>query len=186
MEDQEIIRLYFDRDEKAIKETSDKYANYCFSIAYRILHDHMDAEECLNDTYQGAWNSIPPHHPENLAIYLGKITRRIALTLFRNKNTQKRGGGEITLSFDELSECIADKNTTKEQLDLKYLTETIDEFLFGIKPQDRKMFVCRYWYFESVEEIANRFHFSQSKVKMSLKRTRDKLKTHLEKEGITV
>ncbi|MDO4198878.1 MAG: sigma-70 family RNA polymerase sigma factor [Erysipelotrichaceae bacterium] len=186
MEDQEIIQLYFDRDEKAIKETQNKYANYCFSIAHRILNDFMDAEECLNDTYQGAWNSMPPHHPENLAIYLGKICRRCALNVLRSKNAQKRGGGEALVSFDEISECIADDKSVKEELDLKYLSEAIDEFLSDLRQDDRKIFVCRYYYFESVEEISKRLGFTKSKVKMSLKRTRDKLKTYLEKEGYVI
>ena len=186
MEDNKIIELYFDRNEQAIKETQNKYANYCFTIANNILHDSMDAQECLNDTYQGAWNSIPPHHPLNLSTYLGKITRRLALNMYRNKNALKRGGGLVQGSLDEIGECIADNKTIKDELDARYLADTIDEFLAGIKESDRKIFVCRYWYFESVEEIAERFQYSQSKVKMTLKRTRDKLKAYLEKEGISV
>lgn len=186
MEDQEIIKLYLERNEQAINETQKKYAGYCFTIANNILNDHMDAEECLNDTYQGAWNSIPPHHPLNLAAYLGKITRRLALNVFRNKNALKRGGGQAELSFDELAECVADNRTIKEELDAKYLAETIDEFLADLKEGDRKIFVCRYYYFESVEEIAARFRFTSSKVKMSLKRTRDKLRVHLEQEGYII
>ncbi len=186
MEDLEIVELYWNRDETALKETADKYGNYCYSIAYGILYNNEDAQECVNDTYLGAWNAIPPHHPAVLSTFLGKITRRLSLNRRRNDNARKRGGGEITVSFDELEECIADDKTIREELEEQELAEVLNEFLAGLKENERKVFVCRYWYFEPVNEIAMRFMYSPSKVKMMLKRTRDKLKEHLEKRGVLV
>lgn len=186
MEDFEIIELFLKRDENAIAQTQNKYGKYCHSIAYSILHDVQDCEETLNDTYLATWNSIPPHHPEVLSTYLGKICRRLSINKWRMKNADKRGGGHITLSLDELEECIPDQKSIREELDAKLLAETIDEFLSQMKENDRRMFVCRYWYFDSIEDIASRFGFSQSKVKMSLKRTRDKLRDYLIKEGLII
>ena len=184
MEDNKIVELYFDRDENAIKETKNKYENYIFSIAYSILHDQQDCEETLNDTYLAAWNAIPPHHPLNLATFIGKICRRLSLNKWRSSSAQKRGGGQVELSLDELEGCIGDDHSFKESLEEKYLIETINEFLSGLKESERKVFVCRYYYFDSIEDISKRFGFTLSKTKMMLKRTRDKLKDYLIKEGV--
>lgn len=184
MEDSKIVELYWNRDEDAIVQTKEKYGNYCFSIAYNILHNHQDCEEALNDTYLGTWNAIPPHHPENLATFIGKITRRLSLNIYRKNTAQKRGAGQIAVSLDELDECIADESSLRESLDEQILAECIDDFLAGIKENERKVFVCRYWYFDSIEDIASRFNYSSSKVKMILKRNRDRLKEHLIKEGV--
>ena len=186
MEDLEIVELYWSRNEDAIKETSKKYGNYCYSISYNILNNNEDAQECVNDTYLGAWNAIPPHHPNILSTFLGKITRRLSLNKWREKNAQKRGGGEVVLSFDELEECIGTNDYAKEELDAQELANTINTFLKTLKEDERKVFVCRYFYFESIDDIAVRFMFTQSKVKMMLKRTRDKLKDYLVKEGVLV
>lgn len=186
MEDNKIVDLYWQRDEEAIKQTANKYGNYCYSIAYNILSNNEDAQECLNDTYLGAWNAIPPHRPKILATFLGKITRRIALNKWRIKDAKKRGGGEVALSFDELEQCIGDNNSVSEEIAEQELIDMINDFLKTVSESDRKIFVCRYFYFESIEEIALRFIFTQSKVKMSLKRTRDKLKDYLLKRGVIV
>ena len=185
MEDQEIVELYWNRNEQAIAETKNKYGNYCYSIAYGILRNNEDSQECVNDTYLGAWNAMPPHHPLILSTFLGKIARRLSLNRYRSNTAVKRGGGEIALSFEELDECIGE-DSVREQLEEKLLAESINEFLETLKESDRKVFVCRYWYFETIEEIASRYGFTSSKVKMSLKRTRDKLKDHLKKEGVLV
>lgn len=185
MEDFNIIELYFNRDEKAIKETEKKYHNYCFSIAYNILFNNEDTLETLNDTYLATWNSIPPHQPSNLATYLGKITRRLSLNKLRLRKADKRGNGEAILSFDELEGCIKD-NSFKENIEAQYLSDIINDFLRDLDQTSRKIFVCRYYYFDSIEDISKRFNFSISKVKMNLKRNRDKLKDHLLKEGIIV
>ena len=184
MEDLEIVELYWQRNEEAIKETSKKYGNYCYTIANNILYNNEDAQECVNDTYLGAWNAIPPHHPNVLSTFLGKITRRLSLNKWREKNAIKRGNGEAALSFDELEECIPSNSSIKEELALKELSEAINTFLETLKVDERKVFVCRYFYFESIDEIAFRFSFTPSKVKMMLKRTRDKLKDYLVKKGV--
>lgn len=184
MEDLEIVELYWQRNEEAIKETSKKYGNYCYTIANNILYNNEDAQECVNDTYLGAWNAIPPHHPNVLSTFLGKITRRLSLNKWREKNAIKRGNGEAALSFDELEECIPSNSSIKEELALKELSEAINIFLETLKADERKVFVCRYFYFESIDEIAFRFSFTPSKVKMMLKRTRDRLKDYLIGKGV--
>lgn len=184
MEDLEIVELYWQRNEEAIKETSKKYGNYCYTIANNILYNNEDAQECVNDTYLGAWNAIPPHHPYVLSTFLGKITRRLSLNKWREKNAIKRGNGEAALSFDELEECIPSNSSIKEELALKELSDAINVFLETLKVDERKVFVCRYFYFESIDEIAFRFSFTPSKVKMMLKRTRDRLKDYLIGKGV--
>lgn len=184
MEDLEIVELYWQRNEEAIKETSKKYGNYCYTIANNILYNNEDAQECVNDTYLGAWNAIPPHHPYVLSTFLGKITRRLSLNKWREKKALKRGGDEVTLSFDELEDCIAGNNSVQDEINQNDLVEAINEFLETLKVEERKVFVCRYFYFESIDEIAFRFSFTPSKVKMMLKRTRDKLKDYLVKKGV--
>ena len=182
MEDLDIVELYWNRSENAIKQTSDKYGNYCYSIANEILDNNEDSQECVNDTYLAAWNTMPPHHPLILSTYLGKITRRLAINKWRSNNTLKRGGQQLTLSYDELKDCIGTNDFLEQKSDA-LLTESINDFLETLKDDDRKIFVCRYWYFDSIVDIANRHGFSKSKVKMSLKRSRDKLKKHLIQEG---
>lgn len=184
MEDRKIVDLFFNRDEVAIVESQQKYGHYCYSIAYRILFNNEDSQECVNDTFLNAWNCIPPNRPNVLSTFLGKITRRLALNMFRNQNTQKRGGNEVTCSFEELEACIPDNKNIDDELEAKEITRILNDFLKSLPKDQRKVFVCRYYYFESIEEIANRFHFSQSKVKMMLKRNRDKLAEALKKEGI--
>lgn len=182
MEDLEIVELYWNRNEDAIKQTSDKYGNYCYSIANNILNNNEDSQECVNDTYLAAWNAIPPHHPLILSTFLGKITRRLSLNKWRSLRAEKRGGKQVTLSYDELEACITTSDGNKD-IDDRLLADSIDVFLSNISEDNRKIFVCRYWYFDSINEIALRFKFSPSKVKMSLKRSREKLKEHLYKEG---
>lgn len=186
MEDAAIVELYWQREERAISETKTKYGAYCTSIAQRILSNRNDAEECVNDTYLGAWNAIPPHRPARLSTFLGKITRNLSLKKWRARTADKRGGGVVALSLDELQECVAHDATPDEHLETQELARIINEFLAGLEVDDRRMFMCRYWYFEQISEIAERLGFSQSKVKMSLKRTRDKLASYLEREGVNL
>lgn len=183
MEDQQIVALYWDRDERAITETAKKYGSYCQSISLHILGDPQDAEECVNDTYQGAWNSIPPHRPENLSAYLGKLTRRISFKVWRSRDTQKRGGGETDLSLEELQECIPDGRSLDEKLAAKELVNTINAFLLGLPEDQRRVFIRRYWHALSIGEICEEFGFSKSKVESMLFRTRKKLLARLTKEG---
>ncbi len=186
MDDTKIVELYWNRDEDAIAQTRDKYSNYCFSISHSILRNQQDCEECLSDTWLAIWNAIPPHHPLNLATFIGKICRRISLNKWRAMSADKRGGGEVPLSLDELEECIPDERSLRDTLEDKLIAESIDEYLSTLSETQRKVFVCRYWYFDSIEDISARFHFTQSKTKMMLKRTRDGLRDHLVKEGVII
>ena len=186
MEDGQIVDLYWQRDETALTETERKYGRYCFSIASNILHDREDAQECVNDTYLGAWNAIPPHRPTVLSTFLGKITRRLSLKKYRDQRADKRGGGAIEAHVDELEELIPDGQNIDDHLNAQELAGTLVEFVKTLNDNERRVFMCRYWYFDSISDIATRFGLSQSNVKVMLKRTRDKLAAHLEREGIYV
>ena len=182
MEDNKIIALYLERNENAIAETNKKYRKYCYSIAHNILHDSEDSEEAVNDTYLGAWNSIPPNVPDVLQTFLGRITRNISLKKIRARNTQKRGNGEYFLVLDEISEFIPSEHDTENDVEVKELAQFINTFLRSLPETERKVFVCRYWYFDSIAEISKQFGFSESKVKSMLFRTRKKLFFKLETE----
>lgn len=184
MEDKDIVALYWAREEQAIDETKLKYGRYCHSIAYNMLHNREDAEECVNDTYLGAWNSMPPHKPELLPAFLGKITRNLSLKRWRCETADKRGGGELPLVLEELQECVPSGSGVDEEIQVKELAGIIDTFLRGISEVERSVFISRYWYTDSVADICSRFGYGQSKVKMMLSRTRKKLLDKLEKEGI--
>ncbi|MBQ1391187.1 MAG: sigma-70 family RNA polymerase sigma factor [Firmicutes bacterium] len=186
MDDNKIIDMYWERDEGAIAASEAKYGRYCYAIAYRILALTEDASECVNDTWLGAWNSMPPHRPQILQTFLGRITRNLSLNVLRGRAADKRGGGETAASFDELEACIPDTAAIDAHLEAEELAKSLDVFLAGIGQEERRFFVCRYWYFDSIADIAKRYGCGESKVKMSLKRTRDRLKKHLEKEGILV
>ncbi len=186
MEDNKIIDLYWQRDESAIEETQKKYDGYCYSIAYHILSNSEDSRECVSDTYLGAWNAMPPARPNVLRTFLGRITRNLALKIVRAYSAAKRGGGEYDLALDEILEMVAAPSNAESHLEEEALGEAINGFLGGLAPDERKVFLCRYWYFDSIEEIAGRFGFGSSKVKMMLKRTRDRLKEHLKSEGIEI
>ncbi|MBQ4105031.1 MAG: sigma-70 family RNA polymerase sigma factor [Clostridia bacterium] len=186
MEDIEIVSLYLKRNESAIRETADKYGNYCYSIAYNILSDEEDSKECVNDTYMGAWNSIPPNNPTSLSAYIGRICRNISLKKWRANSTQKRGGGEVSLVLDELSECISSGLTLDDELENTAIAEYINSFLSGLSPIERRVFVKRYWYLSSVSAISSDTGFSQSKIKSILHRLRKRLRSNLEKEGVSI
>ena len=184
MEDREIVELFWRRDENAIFQAEAKYGRYCGSIAAGILRDRGDTDECLNDTWMNAWNSMPPHRPQILSAFLGKITRFLALKKLREKNSLKRGGGEVALAFEELAETIPDGRDFRDELQAKELAEKLNEFLAGIGVTERRIFIRRYWYLEPISAISESLGFSRSKVKTDLWRTRAKLRTHLIKEGV--
>ena len=186
MDDKTIVDLYWQRDEQAIGETRNKYGRYCYAIAYGILHSAPDAEECENDTYLDAWNAMPPHKPTLLKTFLGKITRRISLDRLKRQTADKRGGGVVPLTLDELHECLPDHAAIDENLRAEELARAIDAFLRTLDKDACRVFLRRYWYFDSVGAIARRYGFGQSKVKMMLHRTRESLRDYLEKEGIFV
>lgn len=182
MNDTEIINLYFNRLEDAIKETSNKYENYCTTIAHNIIGNREEAEECVNDVYMKLWNSIPPNRPNNLSAYIGKITRNTSIDYVEKNNAQKRNNGQLNIILSELEECIS-VNTLEDEFDEKLLVQYINTFLESLSIQNRELFIKRYWYAYSIEEITEQFKMSKSKVKSILFRLRKKLKKHLEMEG---
>ena len=184
MDDTQIVELYWARKESAIEETEAKYGSYCRSIAGNILQNQDDAEECVNDTWLGAWNSMPPHRPSVLSTFLGKLTRRISIDKWRRTTAKKRGDGQLPLVLSELEDCISDGKSIEEETERKLLAEVIAAFIKSMPETEQKVFLCRYWYMDSVSSIATRFRFSESKVKSMLSRTREKLRVRLEKEGL--
>ena len=184
MNDKNIVDLYFNRDEEAITQTDKKYGRYCYSIAYNILTNKEDAEESVSDTYMTAWRAIPPRRPSVLSTFLGKITRHISIDRWRERSAYKRGGGEVTLALDELEDCVAGLQNVEMEYERKELIRAYVKFLDTLPITERRVFLCRYWYVDSVEAIAEKFGFSQSKVKTMLYRTRAKLRKQLAEEGL--
>ncbi len=186
MNDNDILELYFNREESAIAVTAEKYGNYCYAVAYNILHNSEDSEECVSDTYLSAWNTIPPKHPSRLATYLGKITRNFSLDRYRKYNSEKRSLGQGEIAFSELEECISDNQNPESIFEEKAVTEALNKFLYAQPTQKRNIFIRRYWYFYSVKDIAKAYGISESKVSSVLFRMRKELKSFLEKEGLTL
>ena len=184
MEDHAIIELYWERAEDAISKTAAKYGGYCYTIAYNILSNNEDAEESVNDTWLAAWNTMPPRRPKLLAAFLGKMTRYISLDRWKNRTARKRGGGEVPLVLEELEECISGDDSVEKEYLQKEFAESLNQFVENLPDVERKVFLCRYWYMDSIETIAEHFGFSESKVASMLHRTRGKLRKMLEQEGI--
>ena len=184
MNDKNIVDMYFNRDEEAITQTDKKYGRYCYSIAYNILTNKEDAEESVSDTYMTAWRAIPPRRPSVLSTFLGKITRHISIDRWRERSAYKRGGGEVTLALEELEDCVAGLQNVEMEYERKELIRAYVKFLDTLPVTERRVFLCRYWYVDSVEAIAEKFGFSQSKVKTMLHRTRAKLRMQLAEEGL--
>ena len=186
MDDNEIVELYLSRSEDAIDQTAQKYGSRLRSIAYSILNDRETAEECENDAYLETWNLVPPHEPRNyLFAFVGKIVRHLALNVCKKNNRQKRYAVYCELT-QEMQECIPAGNDIESEMDIKYLSSLIDEYLESCSEEQQNVFVRRYWYFDSVAQIAKAYGFSQSKVKTMLFRMRSELKKHLEKGGYDV
>jgi RNA polymerase sigma-70 factor (ECF subfamily) len=183
MDDRGIIKLFFDRDESALTEAEKKYNGYCHSIAYGILGDRRDSEECVNDAMLGLWNTIPPKKPENLRTYLAKLTRNFALNRYKMRSAEKRGGSGVDVSLDELEGCLPSSDNLENIVDSMVLSELLNSFLGTLKAESRIIFVQKYWYFRSVDDIARDLSVSKSKVKVSLMRTRARLAEYLEGEG---
>lgn len=184
MEDNRIIELYWNREADAIKETSNKYGAYCFSIANHILHSQEDAEECVNDTWLRAWNAMPPHKPKKLQMFLAKITRNLSFDCFHTRIAQKRGGGEIDLVLDELAECLASESDVAMEYEYKELGRFIRQFVNRLPVRERNIFLRRYFFTDPVADISARFGLSENNVMVILSRTRKKLKDYLQKEGL--
>lgn len=183
MDDKDIIKLYWERSERAIEESRDKYGGYCGTIARNILSDSDSVEECVSDTLIRAWETIPPNQPRKLGTYLGKITRNLAIDRYRSEKAQRNGGGQAAVCLDELAECVGNGENFADEVELK---EILSEFIKGLKPNARKIFLLRYWYLYSVADVAAQCGMSEGAVKMSLRRTRKKLKDFLTQSGFDV
>lgn len=184
MQDEKIVGLLNSRDEKAISEIRGKYGRYLQKIAYNILGDIRDCEECLGDVFLGAWNSIPPNSPQDLRAYLVMLTRRCSLSMLRKRFREKRRGTEYAVSLDELADCIPGGSSPESETDVRLLGEVINSWLSGLPEEQRKAFVGRYYFSDSVRDISKYLGFSESKVKTLLYRARLSLKERLEKECI--
>lgn len=183
LDDLDIIELFNKRDEKAILEAERKYKSYCQTISNNILKDRESVEECLNDTWFNAWNSIPPQVPDNLRMYLAKITRNLSFNRYKSAMAAKRGGGKIPAVLDELEECMASPADVESDLIIKELGESINQFVHTLSERDCSLFVRRYFYAESIREISVNYGITENNVVVSLSRTRKKLKKHLKKEA---
>ena len=186
MEDSTIVELYWNRNETAINETDKKYSKYLMKVAFNILADLEDSKESVNDTYLKAWNSIPPHKPSILSTYLGKITRQISIDIFRKRTTQKRRGSEYDVSLSELEDCVASNDNPEQEFEVKLLAEKINDYLYTLPLEARNVFIGRYYFMDSIKEVAAYYGMSESKVKSMLYRVRLGLKEYLEKEGFSL
>lgn len=183
MEDEQIVSLYWDRSEDAIRETETKYDRYLTKIAYNILANQEDSRESVNDTYLAAWDSMPPHRPSVLSAYLAKLTRRISIDRFRYRTRDKRLGSEYAVSLEELGDCVSGGNTTEEIVNVKLLADAIGIYLRLQSEEARTAFIGRYYFLDPLKEVAAYCGISESKCKSLLHRTRLGLKAYLEKEG---
>ena len=184
MQDKAIVELFLGRDERAIREASEKYNHYCMHISMNILGNIEDSEECVNDTLLGAWRAIPPHHPENLAAFLGKLTRNAAINKYNARHADKRAAGEYAVSIHELDECIPDIRDVESHVDAAQLEQVIDNFLREQKADNRNIFLLRYYYSCPVSDISRRMNISEGTIKSTLSRMRNRLKNYLKKEGV--
>ena len=184
MEDSEILSLYWQRSDRAIAESDRKYGHYCNTIAFNICGSREDAEECVSDTWLTAWNQIPPKRPGILSAFFGTITRNRAINYVRSARREKRGGGQTVLALSELEQCVASPGTVEQALEGKELETGIRSFVSGLRPEEKNIFLARYYYLAPVDQIARRLGCSRSKVKTTLYRLRMRLQTYLKEEGL--
>ena len=183
MRDEEIINLYWEREEKAIYETDKKYGKYCNTISFNILQNSEEAKECVNDTYLKTWNSIPPQRPNILKVYLGRIARNLAINQYERKKAKKRDY-TLEIALEELNECISSKNNVEEEFDYNELVNMLNVFLSELSQDKRKIFLERYWYLYSIREISFNNKISESNAKITLLRLRNQLKNYLKEGGL--
>lgn len=186
MTDEKIVDLYWRRDESAVAETQAKYGHYLTKIAYNILNNMEDSLESVNDTYMRAWKAMPPHKPQVLSTFLAKITRRVAIDVVRKRTREKRVPTEYTCSLTELEECISDGSTAEQQIEVDLLAKTINQYLRTLQKETRELFICRYYFLDSLKDAAKYCKMSEAKAKTLLYRTRCGLKDYLEKEGFHI
>ena len=183
MEDSRIIQLFFQRDEKAIEEVSRKYSAYCAKIIWNVLYNKEDCDECLNDVWFTLWSRIPPDRPRYLSAFAGKIARGLAIDRYRRKNAAKRMDTHMVSIEEEVGEICGEYSIEKE-IDSYHIREVLNAFLSGLSRKDRDIFVRRYWYMDSIREIAHRHHITEANVKSNLLRSRRKLLKAMKKEEI--
>lgn len=183
MEDKNIVQLYFDRNERAITETSMKYGRYCSNIAMNILNNHEDAEECVNDTYLNTWNSMPPHKPKMLSTFLGKIVRNLSFNKYKAIHSIKRGGYEISIILDEICEIVSDDENVEDCVIREELVKDINKFIDTLSKEKQYMFIRRYWYSDSITYIAKKCGRSENSISVELSRIRYKLRIYLSERG---
>lgn len=186
MGDKDIVELYWQRNDMAIAESQRVYGAYCFAVAYNILADPEDAEECVNDTWRRAWHAIPPVRHQKLSAFFGRITRNLSLDRYAHRRAARRGGGEVELALSELENCVGSAGAPEQAALDAELEAGINRFLRSLPERERNIFLCRYWDIKPLKEIAAKYGMKETNVKASLHRSREKLRRHLEKEGITV
>ncbi len=184
MDDKDIIKLYFDRNEAAIKETDLKYRPYCFRISNNILRDYQSAEECVNDTYLETWRTIPPQNPNVFKLFLAKITRNLSLDSYRKTHAQKRGGGQIPLILYELDEVVSGIYDLEEEVIYRDLLRILNDFVNNLSDEDKTIFLQRYFYAMPIKEIASNSNYKYNNLVTRLHRLRKKLREILESEGL--
>lgn len=184
MEEQEILSLYFDRDEAALTQTAQRYGPYCHHIAYGILHSRPDSEECVNDTWLSAWQAIPPTRPTCLRAWLGRVTRNLALDRCRRNDAHKRGRRQLQLCLEELGECVSNTPGPQQQLETREIAAAVSVFLGRLSQTDRLLFLRRYWYLDSSRVLAHRLGLKEGQVNTRLHRIRKRLKNYLRQEGM--
>lgn len=185
MDDRSIVDLYLQRDETAVKETQTKYGSYCYTIANNILSIHEDAEECVNDTLVSAWNKIPPIIPKSLKAFLGKLVRDISLSRYRANHAQKRYGG-LEVMLDELEECIPSEFDVQEKLDQQNLDDLINDWLGSLSHVDRVLFIKRYYYGETVKNLAKLQVCTENQMAQRMLKLRNSLKSFLISKGVSI
>ncbi len=183
MADDKIIQLYWERNERALDETDKKYGKYLLTIAYNIVHNEPDSQECLNDTYLGTWNKIPPSRPNVFQVFLSKIMRNIAVSKFRENNAKKRVPSEMMTSLSELDECIKHPSTVEEEFQMSELRRILNSFLRSLTPRSEFVFVCRYYYCDTISRIASMLQLSENTIYRELATIREELRKLLIKEG---
>jgi RNA polymerase sigma-70 factor (ECF subfamily) len=184
--DESIIELYWSRDEKAISETDKKYGKYLYSIAYNIVHDKLDSEECVNDTYLGTWNAIPPARPNAFRVFLAKITRNISINKFIKHTADKRIPSELIVSLDELGDCLPATPAVEEEIEAAELGKLLSAYLEELSSEKQLIFICRYYYADKISDIANITELNERTVYRMLESIRNGLREKLEKEGYKI
>ena len=183
MSDEEIVEMYWQREERALSATDEKYGKYLYTIAYNIVHNNLDSEECLNDTYLGAWESIPPNRPNLFLVYLSKIMRNVAVDKYRSNSAKKNIPSSLVQSLDELDETVPYSPSLEEERAIDELRELLNKWLRGLSESERFLFVCRYYYADTIKDIANMLGITERTVFRQLSKLKKNLREHLEKEG---